>query len=68
MNYVTHALTSAEKFCYIKNYRYRLHFGTQFLILLTFFDSLKIAVIKMFTILITSPKLATPGLLEIKLF
>ena len=68
MNYVTHALTSGDKFCYIKKYRYRLHFGTQFLILLTFFDSLKIAVIKMFTILITSPKLATPGLLEIKLF
>ena len=68
MNYVTHALTSADKFCYIKNYRYRLHFGTQFLILLTFFDSLRIAVIKMFTILITSPKLAIPGLPEIKLF
>ena len=37
MNHVTHTLSSAEtsifspeisKFCYVKKYRYRLHFGT----------------------------------------
>ena len=51
MNHVTHTLSSADisifssessKFCYIKKYRYRLHFGTSFLILLSFLESLKI--------------------------
>ena len=30
--------TEINKFCYIKKYRHRLHFGTQFLVLLTFFE------------------------------
>ena len=46
MNHVTHPLSSADisifspeisKFCYIKKYRYRLHFGTQFLIFFNFY-------------------------------
>ena len=77
MNHVTRPLSSADisissseisKFCYIKKYRYRLHFGAQFLILLTFFESLKIFLINMLTFLMTSAKLATPGLLKIKVF
>ena len=32
-----HFLSEINKFCYIKKYRYKLHFDTQFLILLTFF-------------------------------
>ena len=58
MNHVTHPLISADissfslkirKLCYIKKYRYRLHFDTQFLIVLTFSESLKITLIKMVT-------------------
>ena len=44
MNQVTHPVNSADiyypeicKFSYIKKYRYRLHFDTWFLILITFF-------------------------------
>ena len=56
MNRVTHPLSSAgtrifsleiRKFFYIKKYMYRLHFDTEFLILLTFLEFLKIALIKM---------------------
>ena len=48
-DHVTHTLSSADicifsleisKFCYIKKYRHRLHFDTEFLILLTFLESL----------------------------
>ena len=48
---MTHILSSADisilspgisNFCYINKYRYRLHFNTYFLILLTLFDSLKV--------------------------
>ena len=56
-----------SKFCSFKKYRYRLHFGTQFLIL-TFFESLKIVLINMVTILMMSGKMATLGLLKIKVF
>ena len=44
-DHMTHTLSSADisifaleisKFCYIKKYKYRLHFDTSFLILLTF--------------------------------
>ena len=51
MNHVTHSLSAADitifspeirKFCYIKKYRYRLHFDTYFLIFLAFLESLKI--------------------------
>ena len=45
-----------------------MHFDTQFLILLTFFESLKVVLINIVTILMISAKLATPGLLEIKVF
>ena len=54
--------------CYIKKYRYRLQFNTKFLILLTFCESLKIFLINMVTILMMSTKLATPGLLNIRIF
>ena len=45
MDHVTHTLSSTDisdfspeisKFCYIKKYIYRLHFGTQFLIFFNF--------------------------------
>ena len=47
---------------------YRLHFDTTFLILLTFLESSKIALIKKVTILMMSTKVATSGLLKIKVF
>ena len=46
MNHVTHPMSSVDisifslemsSFCYIKKYRYRLHFNTKFLILLFYF-------------------------------
>ena len=49
---------------YIKKYRYR--FNTQLLILLTFFESLKVVLRKIVAILIMSAKLATLGFLKIK--
>ena len=42
--------TEISKFCYIKKYRYRLQFDTQFLILLTSLEFLKIVLINMVTI------------------
>ena len=45
-----------------------MHFGTQFLILVTFFESLKILLIKIVMILKMSAKLAALGLLRIRLF
>ena len=57
-----------SKFCYIKKYRYRLHFDALFLTLLTFLGFLEIALINMVTILMMSAKMATVGLLKIKLF
>ena len=77
MNHMTHPLSSADisnfspeinKFRHIKKYMYRLHFDTKFLILLTFLESLKIVLIKKVTILIMSAKMASPGLLKIKVF
>ena len=41
---------------------YRLHFDTQFLILLTFLELRKISILMM------SSKMASPGLLKIKVF
>ena len=73
---MTHPLSSANirsfspeisNFYYIKKYRYRLHFNTQFLILLTFFESLKIVLINMVAILMMSTKLS-PLDLKVKLF
>ena len=63
-----HFSPEISKFCYIKKYRYRLHFGTQFLILLTFLKSLKIFLIKLVIILMMSAKMATPGLPKITAF
>ena len=47
MNHVSHLLSSAKisiisleisEFCYMNKYRYRFHFGTLVLIILTFFN------------------------------
>ena len=74
---MTHLFKSAEtsifspeisKFCSIRKYKYRLHFGTKFLILLTFFESLINFLINMVTILMMSAKLATPGPFKIRTF
>ena len=55
-------------FCYLKKYRYRLYFNQRFLILLIFFESLQVLLIKVVAILMISAKFATLGLLEIKVF
>ena len=77
MNHVTHPLTSADitifspeisRFCYIKKYRYRLHFSTKFPILLAFLEFLKVCLINRVIILMMSAKVATPGLLKITVF
>ena len=77
MNHVTHSLSSADisifspeisKFCYINKYRSRLHFDIEFLIILTFLESLKIILIKTVTILMVPVKMATPGLFKRKVF
>ena len=57
-----------SKFCYIEKYRYRLYFDTLSLILLIFFESWKIFLINMVTILMMSAKMATLGLFKIKVF
>ena len=57
-----HFLPEINRFCYIKKNRYRLHFHTQFLILVTIFESLNIFLIKMVTILMMSAKTVTLGL------
>ena len=75
-NHVTHPLSFADsifspeisKFCYIKKYRYGLRFHTNFLILLTFFESLKIFLIQMVTIMMMPAEMATLGLLKIMVF
>ena len=77
VNHVTHPLSFGDisifspeisNFCYIKKYRYRLHFNTWLLVLLTFFESLKDVLINMVAILMMLTKLATPGLLKIEVF
>ena len=77
MNHVKDSLSSADinvfspeigKFCYIKKYRYKLHFHTQFLILLTSYKFLNIVLINMVKILMISAKMSTLGLLKIKVF
>ena len=57
-----------SKFCYIKKYRYRLHFSTEFLVTLDFPQSLKICLINLVIILMVSAKMATQGLLKITVF
>ena len=60
MNHMTYPSSSADisialpeisKFCYIKKHRYKSHLDTLFLILLTFFESLRIVLITMVPIL-----------------
>ena len=77
INHVTHPLSSADisifsretsKFCCIKKCRYRLDFDAQLLFFLTFLESLIIALINVVTILMMSPKMATPGCLKIAVF
>ena len=74
MNHETNHLSSAgnsifspkiSNFFYIKKYRYRLYFETQFLILLTLFESLKIIFVNMITNFIMSAKMVTLGILKI---
>ena len=77
MNHVTYPLSSADisiflpkisKCYYIKKYRYRFHLDRQFLILLTFLETLRIVLINMVAILMMSAKIATAALLKIKFF
>ena len=77
MNHVTHSSSSADisifsleisNFCYIKKYSCRLHIDTWFLVLLTYFESLKIFLINMVVILMMSAKMGTLGFLKIKVF
>ena len=77
MNHVTRSLSSNDisifspeisKFCYMKKYRYRLHIDTSFVVLLTYFESLKISLMNMVAILMMSAKIATLGLLKITVF
>ena len=67
---MTHPLSYADisiflleitKVCYIKKYKYRLHFDLYFLILLTF-ESLKIFEMNMVVVLIMLAKVAALGL------
>ena len=57
-----------SKFCYMKKYRYRLHIDTSFVVLLTYFKSLKISLMNMVAILMISAKIAILGLLKITVF
>ena len=74
MNHVTHPLSSAVSAFFhwksanfaISEIRYRLHIDTWFLVLLTYLESLKIYLINMVAILMMSAKMATLGLLKIK--
>ena len=76
MNHVTHPLSSADiSIFYQKSANFaiprntdRFHLDTYFLTLLTFLESLKIFLINMVKILMMSAKMATPGLLKIKIF
>ena len=73
--HVTHPSSSADisifspeisNFCCIKKIRYRLHFNRYFVIILTFFESLRDILINVVEILMMSEKLATLGLLKRK--
>ena len=57
-----------SKFSYIKTYRYRLHFDTWFLIFFNFSWVFKGCFNKNGTVLMMSAKMATTGLLKIKVF
>ena len=78
INHVTHPMISADIgifspeitiFCYIKKYTYRLHFIHSLYIVsifLTSFESLKVVLRNLVTILIMPAKLATLGLFKVK--
>ena len=78
VSHVKHPLSCAHisifsleisKFCYIRKHRYRFILVQNLvLILLTFLESSKIFLINMVTILMMAAKLASPGLLTIKIF
>ena len=63
-----HFSSEIRKFCYIKKYRYRLYFGTKFLIFLTFLESLGVFFNNLVIILLMSAKRATSDLLKITVF
>ena len=73
IHHMTHPLSSADSifspeisnFCYMKKYRYRLHFDKQFLILLTFRQSLNIFLINLVIIFMITAEMASPGPLKI---
>ena len=65
LNHVTHSISFADmsifspeisNFCYIKKHICTFHFNTLFLILLTFFESLKVVLINMVATLMMSAK------------
>ena len=60
--------TSNQQIFLYQEYRYRLHFGTYFLILLAFLESLKICLTNLVITLMVSTKIDTPGLLKITVF
>ena len=75
MNHVKHPLSPAGidifsseicNFCYIKKYKYRLHFKTYFLIRSISLESLSVVLINLATILMMLGKLATLDLRRIK--
>ena len=63
-----HFFTGNQQLYYIKKYRYRLHFNSKFPYILTLFESSKVFLINMIKILMMSVKLASLGLLKIKIF
>ena len=77
MNHVKHPLSPAGidifsseicNFCYIKKYKYRLHFKTYFLIRSISLESLSVVLINLATILMMLGKLAALDFLIIKVF
>ena len=78
INHMTHPLTFADitiflwksvNFCYIKKYRYRLHFDASFSVVSTLFEYLEIVLTNMITILMMiSAKMTTPNFLKTQIF
>ena len=77
INHLAHPLNFADvsifsleinNFCYSKKYGNRLHFNTEFIILLTCFEFVKFVLIKMVAVLIIWAKLAVIGLFKVYLF
>ena len=58
--------TEISNFCYIKKYRYRLHFNINLLFLLTFLEPLKVAIINLLTsLMMTANWLLQPFLKKV---